>query len=134
MVITQKVTGLAFNIHDGFSASETELSKSQKQYAVKTLPTCLEYFSYVLQFPTVMAGPALFYNDYISFINGDNLTINVANVSNSVYILCSCQWNFIIDKTSVLRLYLLIRDVNLEVYYRISDKNLVECLQFLLLI
>lgn len=85
MVITQKVTGLAFNIHDGISTNESELSKSQKKYAVKTLPTCLEYFSFVLQFPTVMAGPALFYNEYISFINGDNLTINVSNVSNCLY-------------------------------------------------
>lgn len=82
MVITQKVTSLAFSIHDGIAKKDSELSKNQQQYAVKVLPTPLEYFSFVLQFPTIMAGPVLFYNDYIEFIKGENLVYKPSSVSN----------------------------------------------------
>lgn len=84
MVVTQKVTSLAFNIHDGIARDESELTTGQKQYAVKALPTPLEYFSYVLQFPTIMAGPVLFYNDYAAFIKGENLVFEASNVSHCV--------------------------------------------------
>lgn len=30
----------------------------------------LEYFSYVFQFQALMAGPIIFYRDYIDFIHG----------------------------------------------------------------
>jgi len=72
MVVTQKVTSLAFCIFDGTCRDEKDLTKSQKIYAVKRVPTPLEYFSYVLQFPSLMAGPALWYKDYIEFIEGKN--------------------------------------------------------------
>lgn len=81
MVIVQKVTSLAFNIHDGIARKENELVKSQKYYSVKVYPTPLEYFSYVLQFPTIMAGPVLFYNDYMEFIKGEQLVYETGNVS-----------------------------------------------------
>lgn len=81
MVIVQKVTSLAFNIHDGVTRKETELTKGQKQYAVRVFPTPLEYFSYMLQFPTIMAGPVLFYNDYMAFIKGEHLVYDTVAVS-----------------------------------------------------
>lgn len=81
MVITQKVTSLAFSIHDGLARKESELTKGQRQYAVRALPTPLEYFSYVLQFQTIMAGPVLFYNDYMAFIKGENLVYDPSSVS-----------------------------------------------------
>lgn len=83
MVITQKVTSLAFSIHDGLSRKDTELSKGQKKYAVYTLPSALEYFSFALTFPALMAGPALFYQDYMDFINGNNLIQKASSVSNN---------------------------------------------------
>lgn len=70
MVITQKVTLLTFSIHDGFARNENELTKSQKFHAIRTLPTALEFFSYVLHFQGLMAGPLVFYKDYIEFIEG----------------------------------------------------------------
>lgn len=73
MIITQKVTSLAFSIHDGLVRSEKDLTKNQKLYAVYKLPSALEYFSYVLHFQAIMAGPALFYKEYIDFIEGNNL-------------------------------------------------------------
>lgn len=70
MVMTQKVTSLAFNLHDGLTTSEKELPPTRRKFAVTSLPTPLEYFSYVLTFPSIMAGPMLFYNEYMEFIYG----------------------------------------------------------------
>uniref|UniRef100_A0A3P8Y7Z7 Membrane bound O-acyltransferase domain containing 2b n=1 Tax=Esox lucius TaxID=8010 RepID=A0A3P8Y7Z7_ESOLU len=53
MVITQKITSLAFEIHDG-----------------KRMPSLLEYFSYNCNFMGILAGPTSSYNDYIAFIEG----------------------------------------------------------------
>lgn len=41
-------------------------------YAVKELPTILEYYSYVLDFHVILSGPVIFYKDYIEFIDGSN--------------------------------------------------------------
>lgn len=81
MVITQKVTSLAFNIHDGFAMKKSELSKVQKQYAIDQLPSALEYFSYALSFPALMAGPVLFYKDYADFIKGNSFMQTPQSVS-----------------------------------------------------
>lgn len=70
MIITQKVTSLAFSIHDGLSRNENELTKSQQYHAVRKLPSALEFFSYVFHFQGLMAGPMVFYTDYIEFIEG----------------------------------------------------------------
>uniref|UniRef100_A0A0K8TMH1 Putative conserved plasma membrane protein n=1 Tax=Tabanus bromius TaxID=304241 RepID=A0A0K8TMH1_TABBR len=70
MIITQKVTSLAFSIHDGFTREEKDLTKAQQYHAVRKLPSPLEFFSYVLHFQGLMAGPMVFYKDYIDFIEG----------------------------------------------------------------
>uniref|UniRef100_A0A8C7MB70 Membrane bound O-acyltransferase domain containing 2b n=1 Tax=Oncorhynchus kisutch TaxID=8019 RepID=A0A8C7MB70_ONCKI len=63
MVITQKITSLAFEIHDGkkliFFKPDTE-----------RMPSLLEYFSYNCNFMGILAGPTSSYNDYIAFIEG----------------------------------------------------------------
>ncbi|XP_078052287.1 lysophospholipid acyltransferase 6 [Augochlora pura] len=74
MVITQKVTSLAYSIHDGLTQSEEQLTPSQRHQAVKKMPTTLEYFSYVFHFQALMAGPVILYRDYMDFIQGHNLT------------------------------------------------------------
>lgn len=84
MVITQKVTSLAFSIHDGFTKKEVDMTKSQKKYAIYKLPSPLEYFSFSLTFPALMAGPAMFYKDYIDFINGNNFMQKTSNVRNFI--------------------------------------------------
>ncbi|KAG5880127.1 hypothetical protein JTB14_037359 [Gonioctena quinquepunctata] len=70
MVITQKVTSLAFSLHDGLTKKEDEMTSNQRYYAVYKTPSAIEYFSYTLLFPSIMAGPVIFYNDYINFIEG----------------------------------------------------------------
>ncbi|KAL2712656.1 lysophospholipid acyltransferase 6 [Vespula squamosa] len=73
MVITQKVTSLAYSLHDGLARSKEELTPLQRHQAVYKMPTMTEYFSYVFHFQALMAGPVIFYRDYIDFIHGDHL-------------------------------------------------------------
>ncbi|XP_066147314.1 lysophospholipid acyltransferase 6 isoform X1 [Euwallacea fornicatus] len=73
MVITQKMSSLAFSLHDGLAKTEEEMTESQKYYAVTKIPSLLEFFSYSLMFPSLMAGPVIFYKDYIDFIEGHSL-------------------------------------------------------------
>uniref|UniRef100_A0AAR5PQI1 Uncharacterized protein n=1 Tax=Dendroctonus ponderosae TaxID=77166 RepID=A0AAR5PQI1_DENPD len=73
MVITQKVTSLAFSLHDGMVENDEKLTETQRSYALKKVPNLLEFFSYSLMFPSLMAGPAMFYKDYIEFIEGNSL-------------------------------------------------------------
>ncbi|XP_026085406.1 membrane-bound O-acyltransferase domain-containing protein 2-like [Carassius auratus] len=70
MVITQKITSLAFEIHDGLMKREEHLKPSQKYLAVRKMPSLLEYLSYNCNFMGILAGPTCSYNDYIAFIEG----------------------------------------------------------------
>ncbi len=87
MIITQKVTTLAFSIHDGVSRDESELTKSQEYHAVRKLPSALEYFAYTLHFQGLMAGPLVFYRDYIEFIEGSHILKHSpsSNVSETLF-------------------------------------------------
>lgn len=73
MIITQKVTTLAFSLHDGLCRDDGELTKSQRYHAVRKCPSALEYFAYCLHFQGLMAGPMVLYKDYIEFIEGTNI-------------------------------------------------------------
>ncbi|XP_058832711.1 lysophospholipid acyltransferase 6 isoform X2 [Topomyia yanbarensis] len=84
MIITQKVTSLAFSIHDGFTREISDLTDSQQQHAIRKLPSALEFFSYTLHFQGLMAGPLVFYKDYIDFIEGYHILKKTA-VSNGKY-------------------------------------------------
>ncbi|XP_076128691.1 lysophospholipid acyltransferase 2b isoform X2 [Alosa pseudoharengus] len=70
MVITQKITSLAFEIHDGMARKEEQLTPNQKVLAIRRMPSLLEYFSYSCNFMGILAGPTCSYNDYIAFIEG----------------------------------------------------------------
>lgn len=34
------------------------------------VPTLLQFFSYVFQFPTLLAGPMFYFNDFVGYIEG----------------------------------------------------------------
>ncbi|XP_026108387.1 membrane-bound O-acyltransferase domain-containing protein 2-like, partial [Carassius auratus] len=70
MVITQKITSVAFEIHDGMARKEDQLNQGQKLLAIRRMPSLLEYFSYNCNFMGILAGPTCSYNDYIAFIEG----------------------------------------------------------------
>lgn len=71
MISTQKLTSLAFNLYDGMHRPDKDLSNSQRQYAVRSLPNVLHFGSYMFCFHGIIIGPLAFYADYIHFINGD---------------------------------------------------------------
>ncbi|KAG8308480.1 Lysophospholipid acyltransferase 1 [Homalodisca vitripennis] len=73
MVIVQKVTSLACSLNDGLTYKEDDLSANQRYYAVSKIPSVLEYFAYIFHFHVLMAGPVVFYKDYIEFVNGHNI-------------------------------------------------------------
>lgn len=83
MVITQRVTSLAYTLQDDImnkerckdvsSSNETRISKLEK------IPSPLEYFAYTLAFQTLMCGPVVFYSDYINFIEGTHEVILCLN-------------------------------------------------------
>lgn len=69
MVLTQKMTSLAFSIMDGIDQTkEKELSPLQKQRVVQDVPSLPEFCSYVFQFQSMLAGPLVFYDDFKEFI------------------------------------------------------------------
>ncbi|XP_032591473.1 lysophospholipid acyltransferase 1 isoform X2 [Drosophila grimshawi] len=82
MIITQKVTSLAFSIHDGFVRKDEDMTKAQQYHAIRKMPSALEFFSYVWHFQGLMAGPLVFYKDYIEFVEGCNLLKRPAGNGN----------------------------------------------------
>uniref|UniRef100_A0A8C4PX26 Membrane bound O-acyltransferase domain containing 1 n=1 Tax=Eptatretus burgeri TaxID=7764 RepID=A0A8C4PX26_EPTBU len=75
MLMTQKVTSLAFQIHDGLAKEEADLTVDQQRFAMRARPSFLEFLSYTLNFMSILAGPCTCYKDYIAFIEGRNFWI-----------------------------------------------------------
>jgi hypothetical protein len=55
MMLTIKLTGSAYDYYDGNSGKE--LDSYQKKRAIHTMPSLLEWFSYIFFFPTLLCGP-----------------------------------------------------------------------------
>ncbi|VDD97356.1 unnamed protein product [Enterobius vermicularis] len=72
MVLVQKVTMLAFSLHDGKVKRPEELNAVQKREALVSPPSFLEYMSYMFSFQTVLTGPMFIYKDYLSWISNAN--------------------------------------------------------------
>ncbi|VDO04067.1 unnamed protein product [Haemonchus placei] len=82
MVAVQKITTLAFSLHDGKVKKKEELSEVQKREAITEVPSLVEYMSYVFNFQTVkigmlqtaLTGPVNFFSDYVAFLSGVHVT------------------------------------------------------------
>ncbi|XP_050671249.1 lysophospholipid acyltransferase 6 isoform X2 [Leptidea sinapis] len=71
MVITQRVTSLAYSLQDNISRKEINANCNKKnKTSFDKIPSPLEFFAYTLAFQTLMCGPVVFYSDYINFIEG----------------------------------------------------------------
>ncbi|XP_023388016.1 lysophospholipid acyltransferase 1 isoform X2 [Pteropus alecto] len=81
MIVTQKITTLAFQIHDGLGQRAEDLSAEQHRLAVKVKPSFLEYLSYLLNFMSVIAGPCNNFKDYIAFIEGRHTHMKLLEVN-----------------------------------------------------
>ncbi|XP_036191304.1 lysophospholipid acyltransferase 2 isoform X2 [Myotis myotis] len=70
MIMTQKITSLAYEIHDGMFRKDEDLTPPQRDLAVRRMPSLLEYLSYNCNFMGILAGPLCSYKDYVTFIEG----------------------------------------------------------------
>ncbi|KAI9893110.1 MAG: lysophospholipid acyltransferase [Vezdaea aestivalis] len=68
MVLVMKLSAFCWNVRDG-RTPEAELADVQKERALKTLPSLLDYAGYVLFFPALFAGPAFDYIDYKNWLS-----------------------------------------------------------------
>ncbi|XP_017200458.1 lysophospholipid acyltransferase 1 isoform X4 [Oryctolagus cuniculus] len=89
MIVTQKITTLAFQVHDGSAGRAEDLSAEQRRLAVKVKPTFLEYLSYLLNFMSVIAGPCNNFNDYVAFIEGRHVRMKLLEVNWKQNTSCS---------------------------------------------
>ncbi|KAF2854267.1 MBOAT family protein-like protein [Plenodomus tracheiphilus IPT5] len=74
MVLVMKLTAFCWNVQDG-RLPESDLSEFQKDHAIRTMPSVLDYLGYVFFFPAMMAGPAFDYADYSEYITTTMFTL-----------------------------------------------------------
>ncbi|KAF1957330.1 MBOAT-domain-containing protein [Byssothecium circinans] len=74
MVLVMKLTAFAWNVQDG-RLPDSELSDFQKEHAIRTLPSLIDYTGYVFFFPALMGGPAFDYCDYSRYITTTMFTL-----------------------------------------------------------
>lgn len=72
MVLVQRVSGIAFSLHDGLACDFNTLSPYRQKYVTKKKPSIIEYYGYLFQFQSLLAGPNVLFKDYIQFIDGSN--------------------------------------------------------------
>ncbi|KAJ8394624.1 hypothetical protein AAFF_G00044270 [Aldrovandia affinis] len=82
MIITQKTTTLAFQVHDGMGRKADDLTAEQRRLAVHCRPSLLEYLSYHLNFLSILVGPCSNYKDYAEFIAGRHIQSRLAETSH----------------------------------------------------
>ncbi|XP_028130422.1 lysophospholipid acyltransferase 6 [Diabrotica virgifera virgifera] len=128
MVITQKVISLAFSLHDGLTKQQEEMTHNQKYHAVYKTPNVLEYFSYSLLFPSLMAGPIIFYNDYVDFIEGNNYVKARNSVENSKVVREPSPVKAIIKKVAIALFcaYIFLKFLPRFPIARVKDQHFVE--------
>ncbi|XP_038131852.1 lysophospholipid acyltransferase 1 [Cyprinodon tularosa] len=74
MIVTQKITMLAFQLHDGMCKKSEQLTVEQNHLAIRVRPSLMEYLSYNLNFLSVLVGPCSNYKEYIDFIEGKHIS------------------------------------------------------------
>ncbi|TIC02476.1 MBOAT-domain-containing protein [Wallemia mellicola] len=68
MVLIQRTTTYAWNVHDG-QLKEEELEDYQKDNRVMKQPPLLGFLAYTLYFPAILVGPAFPYDAYASLVD-----------------------------------------------------------------
>ncbi|XP_061633429.1 lysophospholipid acyltransferase 1 isoform X1 [Phyllopteryx taeniolatus] len=83
MIVIQKITSLAFQLHDGMCKKGEELTSEQKVLAINVRPSLIEYLSYNLNFLSVLVGPFNNYKDYMDFIEGTHISCRLRRHSST---------------------------------------------------
>ncbi|KAG5513198.1 hypothetical protein PMAC_001568 [Pneumocystis sp. 'macacae'] len=77
MVLCIKLSAFAWNIYDG---QQEESVRSQKEYALKRLPSLLDFLGYVFFFPSFFVGPSFDLVDYHRWLtNGVAVSVSKEN-------------------------------------------------------
>jgi len=74
MVLVMKLTAFCWNVQDG-RLPDSELTDIQREHAIRTMPSLLDYTGYVFFFPAIMAGPAFDYSEYSNYITTTMFTL-----------------------------------------------------------
>ncbi|ESO86086.1 hypothetical protein LOTGIDRAFT_129765 [Lottia gigantea] len=94
MIMTQKMSSMAFSLHDGLYKDNNKLTQDQKSQAIRKMPSLLSFYSYVFYFHGIMCGPLCFFADFISFMEGRNFMEAkipyIENSTNKQLVLLSC--------------------------------------------
>lgn len=69
MILTQKVTQLAYSVHDGKAGHDLK-NHFHNHYKTARVPSLLEYFGHTFVFTGFLAGPNHQFRDYQAFIDG----------------------------------------------------------------
>ena len=83
MVMVMKLTTFAYNLYDGTvdhhntfvktyegNKGAAKVYAARRKFAIKQLPSLLEYYGYIYTFPCIIAGPAFEFSDYMRAIEG----------------------------------------------------------------
>jgi len=88
MILVQKVTLVAFALHDGTARKESDLNADQKLQRINVKPSVLEYISYTFNFHSLLAGPSITIQEHLQFMDGSNLrTLDNPNAYARVHYL-----------------------------------------------
>uniref|UniRef100_A0A7N6FKP5 Membrane bound O-acyltransferase domain containing 1 n=1 Tax=Anabas testudineus TaxID=64144 RepID=A0A7N6FKP5_ANATE len=75
MIVTQKITTFAFQLHDGKSRLPVcVVDGFSRCSSCSVRPSLIEYLSYTLNFLGVLVGPCSDYQDYVDFIEGRHIS------------------------------------------------------------
>jgi lysophospholipid acyltransferase 1/2 len=70
--MTQKLTAFAFAYYDGM-VPEEKLNDEQVSQRIVAKPSLIQFLSYCFNFQGIVVGPLCYYEDYINFIDGNNI-------------------------------------------------------------
>nr|XP_054749863.1 lysophospholipid acyltransferase 2-like [Lytechinus pictus] len=87
MVLTEKVGCLAWSVHDGISRKDSDMNAMQKKMVVRSIPSILEYVSFMFYPQSLLCGPIVYYADYSVFIHGTKHKVTQVNSDGKAVII-----------------------------------------------
>lgn len=69
MVLTLKLISVAYNYQLG-ALPESKMSDDDRKYAIRRLPTLLQFVGYMTSCGNLLAGPTFEFNDYVNHAEG----------------------------------------------------------------
>eukprot|EP01113_Clastostelium_recurvatum_P030996 TRINITY_DN3823_c0_g1_i3.p1 TRINITY_DN3823_c0_g1~~TRINITY_DN3823_c0_g1_i3.p1 ORF type:complete len:409 (-),score=88.84 TRINITY_DN3823_c0_g1_i3:104-1330(-) len=69
MVLTLKLTSMAFNYYDGNRKDKDNITEEMQRRAIRKLPSLLEFYGFIYFFPTFIAGPSVEISDYLTYMD-----------------------------------------------------------------